>query len=286
VAPNQQVFPTIDWLLSDAGGNRSKLFLVGSDYVYPWTVHLLVKGYCSEVLGGKAQILGFDYLPLEHQDFRQTVQQIKDLKPDAIINTINGLGNISFFEELLRQQVAASETPVVSMSVSENQANVMAVEPIQGQYAAWSYFQTLTTGRNKDFVQRFQAEHGEDRPIDDPMATAYAQIYLWKAAVELAGSFDPKDVRAALQSGLAIDAPLGPLQIDPRSHYSSKRFRLGRVRSDRRFDIVYESPEPVAPDPFPQFAFPGWSVDWSKGRLVKGEPVTITSPGSSIAQKS
>jgi urea transport system substrate-binding protein len=280
---SQQVFPLIDWLLSDAGGGRSKYYLVGSDYVFPWTVHYLIHRY-REHLGDQFQIVGFDYLPIGQTDYRATVQQIKELAPDAIINSTNGIGNLFLFEELHRQQLKSKEVPVFSTSVGENQVNAMPVEQILGNYSVWSYFQSLATDRSREFVRRYQAEFGEDRVVNDPMEASYAQIYLWKAAVEKAGTFKPEDVRQVLNEGLAVDAPSGQLRIDPRTHYAYKYFRLGRVNAGRQFVIDYESPEPIAPDPYPAFAFPGWSCDWTKGRLVKGETVVISSPGSSRPQ--
>ena len=49
---------------------------------------------------------------------------------------------------------------------------------------------------------------------------------------------------------------------------------MGRIRDDKQFDIVH-STELLAPDPYPQIAFPGWSVDWTKGGVTKGEEVKV-----------
>jgi len=37
-------------------------------------------------------------------------------------------------------------------------------------------------------VKKFQAKYGPKRVTDDPIAGAYAQVYLWKLAVEKAKS--------------------------------------------------------------------------------------------------
>ena len=52
-------------------------------------------------------------------------------------------------------------------------------------------------------------------------------------------------------------------------------FRMGKIRDDKQFDIVYTSPQAIEPDPFPQVAFPGWHCDWTKGGLTKGQAVEI-----------
>ena len=40
-------------------------------------------------------------------------------------------------------------------------------------------------------------------------------------------------------------------------------------------DIVYASEAPIEPDPYPQIAFPGWSVDWTKDGVTRGAEVQI-----------
>jgi hypothetical protein len=46
----------------------------------------------------------------------------------------------------------------------------------------------------------------------------------------------------------------------------------------RQFDIVYESPDWIAPDLYPQVAFPGWHCDWTQGGITRGPEVKIV-PG-------
>jgi hypothetical protein len=51
---------------------------------------------------------------------------------------------------------------------------------------------------------------------------------------------------------------------------------MGKIRGDKQFDIVYETPEAIEPDPYPQVAFPGWSCDWTTGKgVTKGKKVEI-----------
>ncbi len=40
--PNQQILPAIDWLMSEAAGARKRLYLIGSDYVFPRTANYII----------------------------------------------------------------------------------------------------------------------------------------------------------------------------------------------------------------------------------------------------
>ena len=61
---------------------------------------------------------------------------------------------------------------------------------VEGFYAAMKYFQSLTNDNNKSFVAEFKKMWGEDSVIGDVTQAAYLGPWLWKAAVEKAGSFD------------------------------------------------------------------------------------------------
>ena len=107
------------------------------------------------------------------------------------------------------------------------------------------------------------------------MESAWVAVQLWKKAVELAQSVEPEQVRRALRQGMELEAPSGTVTLNPRNQHVSKRCRVGRIRADGQFDIVFESPRMLAPDPFPQDAFPGWRCDWNDGGLIEGPPVDI-----------
>ena len=125
-----------------------------------------------------------------------------------------------------------------------------------------------------EFVARFQAKYGKDRVTDDPIAAAYAQVYLWKNAVEKAKSTDVDKVRDAFVNGgpIGFDAPEGKIKVDPKNLHVYKSFYMGKIRDDKQFDIIYKTP-PIEPDPYPQVAFPGWKVDWTSTGLKKGKKV-------------
>jgi urea transport system substrate-binding protein len=271
--PNQQVFPAIDWLLSKEGGSRKNLYLAGTDYVYPRTVHLLLEHYLK---GKDAKIVGVNFTPFGHRDYQTIVRDIKAKAPDAVLCLINGDSNINFFEELAAQGIRPQTTPVLSFLNGEDELRGLRPAAMKGHLAAWSYFQSLDTPANKTFVKNVKARYGNDRITDDPMAAAYALVYLWKAAVEKAKTPDVNAVRAALRS-LEIDTPIGKLAYDAKTQHLHLPLRIGRIRDDRQFDIVYET-RPIAPEPYPQVAFPGWTCDWTKGGVTRGKSVDIVPP--------
>jgi len=265
--PNQQILPALDWFLSDQGGKRQKIYLIGSDYLFPRMANYIVKKYLEL---RSIQVIDEIYLPLGHKDFGDAVLKIQQASPDLILSTINGDSNRPFYEQLYKMGIRAETVPVLATSVAEDELRRIPPEFVHGHYAAWSYFQSLDTQESNAFVRRFKRTFGLDRVVDDPMEAAYTQVMVWKEAYKRAKSSDPLKIREVLEKGLEFDAPGGKVKVDPKTHHLYKKFRLGQIQLDRQFKIIYESKDLIAPDPFPAFAFPGWECDWTRGGLTKG----------------
>ncbi|QIR37661.1 urea ABC transporter substrate-binding protein [Tolypothrix sp. PCC 7910] len=258
-APNQQIEPSVDWLLKNKG---KQFFLVGSDYVFPRTANTIIKAQL-EALGGKT--VGEDYLPLGNTEVTPIITKIKQALPNGgvIYNTLNGDSNVAFFKQLKGAGLTPDKYPSMSVSIAEEEVKAIGVEYLKGHYAAWNYFQTVDTPANKKFVEAFKKEYGAERVTNDPMEAAYIAVYLWKQAVEKAGSPDLAKVRAAAY-GQTIDAPEGKVTVNA-NHHISKIVRIGEVRDDGLFNIVYATPAPVEPVPWNQFVkeTKGYACDWS-----------------------
>jgi urea transport system substrate-binding protein len=272
LAPNQQILPAIEWLTSAQGGGRRRFFLIGSDYIYPKTASYVVRKYAEE-LG--AEVVGELYTPLGEREYKQVVDEIVAANPDVVFSTLNGDTNVYFYRELTSRGITPQQMPVFATSLGEDELRGLLPADVEGHLAGWSYFQSVDTPANRAFVGRFQADHGEDRVVSDPMEAAYAQVYLWKLAVEKAGSFEVDQVLEAFSTGIEFDAPGGKIMVDPKTHHTYKPFLIGRIREDRQFDIVYETPNWIKPDPYPALAFPGWQCDWTQAGITAGKEVQI-----------
>ena len=274
--PNQQILPAVDWLRSLSGGQRRRIYLIGGNLIYPLTASHVIRKHL-EATYPDTEIVGTSFFRLGQTDFEDTVREIVSSKADAVINMTDGDSNLHFYNELKRQGISASDLPVMATSIGEDELRGLLPEVVEGHFAAWNYFQSLNTPTNRRLIHNFRREHGEDRVVSDPMESAYVAVYLWKQAVEMAGTVDPMPVRDALRQGMAVEGPSGSVSLNPRNQHLSKRCRIGRIRSDRQFDIVFESYRVLSPNPFPQDAFPGWRCDWTGDGLVEGQAVDIES---------
>ena len=259
-APNQQIEPAVDWLLKNKG---KEFFLVGSDYVFPRTANTIIKAQLA-AKGGNT--VGEDYLPLGNTEVTPIITKIKQALPNGgvIFNTLNGDSNVAFFKQLQGAGLGPDKYPSMSVSIAEEEVRAIGSDYLKGHYAAWNYFQTVDTPANKKFVQAFKKKYGEDRVTNDPMEAAYVMVYLWKQAVEKAGTADDLEKVRKAALGQAFDAPEGKVTLD-NNHHLAKVVRIGEVRDDGLFNIVYSTPKAVSPVPWNQFVkeTKGYSCDWS-----------------------
>jgi urea transport system substrate-binding protein len=252
-APNQQIIPAVKWCLTVL--KKKKFFLVGSDYVFPRAANAIIRDQAKS-LGD--DIVGEEYLLLGSSDVADIVRKIVAVRPDAILNTINGDSNVAFFRALRAAGVTPAQTPTISFSISEEELSSLSTKDLVGDYAAWNYFQSVDRAQNRHFVQRFQAKYGQQRVISDPMEAAYFGVHLWAQAVKEAGDDDVSKIRRAVRRQ-AFDAPQGRVSIDPETQHTSKVFRIGQITRECRFEVVYSSESPIAPIPYPNTRSKG---DW------------------------
>ncbi len=244
--PNQQVIPAVSYALEHFG---KRVFLVGSDYVFPRTANAIIRDQIH-ALGG--EVVDEMYLPLGGKRVDSIIHRIVETKPDVILNTINGDSNVAFFEALRKAGITSSGIPTVSFSIGENELEQIEPALTAGDYAAWNYFQSVDTPENRDFIAAFRKRYGADRVTSDPIEAAWFGVHLWARAVQVAGSAEPAAVRKVI-GGEGMLAPEGLVYIDGATRHAWKYARVGRVRADGQFDVVWSSSKPVRPIPFPIF---------------------------------
>ena len=143
------------------------------------------------------------------------ISKIKVALPEGgiIVNTLNGDQNVAFFKQIQDAGITPSNGYyVMNYSIAEEEISTIGPEFLEGHYGAWNYMMSIDTPASKKFAKSFKKRWGSDRVVADPQESAYNMVYLWKQAVEDAGTFDDNAVRKALV-GQTFDAPQGPVEV-------------------------------------------------------------------------
>ena len=198
-------------------------------------------------------MVGEEYYPLGHTSFNSLINKIKLKKPDVIYAIVVGGSNVAFYQQLRAAGIdlTSDKWTLLTISVTEDEILGIGGENIEGAYAAMKYFQSLPNANNESFVKAFKEMWGEDIVIGDVTQAAYLGPWLWKAAVEKAGSFDIAKIREASPGIELTTAPEGYVRIHENHHLWSKT-RIGLAKRDGQYDVIYETTELMEPDPFPK----------------------------------
>ena len=245
----QQILYGLDWAQKEK--KAKSFFLIGSDYIWPRTSMKIARKHVENFQKGK--IVGEEYYPLGSTNFGSLMNKIKLAKPDCIFTAVVGGSNVAFYKALKAAGITGDKQLLLTLAVTEDEMTGVGGENFAGFYSSMKYFQSLDNANNKAFVAAFKAKYGKDAVIGDVTQAGYLGPWLWKAAVEKAGSFDVDKVVAASETGTIElkTAPEGYVKLDKNHHLWSKS-RIAQGQPDGTFKVVSESPELIKPDPFPK----------------------------------
>jgi len=167
----------------------------------------------------------------------------------VVFSTVVGRAAQSFYRLYREVGLDPMSLPIASLTMAEGEVQAIGAALCEGHITAATYFASLQGASNRRFADDFRRAFGPDRPISMWSAGAYAQVRLFAMALERAGTLDTQRlVEAAL--GLSFEAPEGTIQIDPDNNHTWLTPRIGRVRRDGGFDVIWEAKAAVKPDPY------------------------------------
>jgi len=242
----QQILAGLDWIAKE---KKAKTFyLIGSDYIWPRTSMKIARKHIEQHLHGS--VVGEEYIALGDTQFGSVINKIKLKKPDVIYAAVVGGSNVAWFKQLNAAGLNSTKQTMLTISVTEDEVLGIGGENLAGFYSAMKYFQSQTNPENVKFVAAFKKKWGEKSVIGDVTQAAYLGPWLYKAAVERAGSFDVDKVQAALPGYVFKDAPEGPVTVE-KNHHLTTKLRIGQWGKDGQAKVVYTSAY-IKPDPFPK----------------------------------
>jgi len=261
-AVNQQAIPAVDYMLNEG---KKKFYLLGSDYVYPRTTNKILKQYLRSK-GIPDSDIEEVYTPFGHADYQTIVAAIKKYATSGsacVISTLNGDTNVPFFKEFANAGLTSENCPVVSFSISEDEFRGLPAKELVGHLGCWTYFMSLKTPENAKFVKDFQSwlkapkvtgvdytvsgVDTKNRVTCSPMNLSRMGVYLWKQAVEKAGTFDVDAVRTAL-IGQKFKGPAGEVTMQENHHLVNNVY-IGETLATGQFKVI-KTMTGVAGEPF------------------------------------
>jgi len=244
-APNQNESVLCRYLMDRYG---KRFYFVGSDYIYPRESNRLMKQFLQHYGGS---VVGETYVSLgsARSEFAPVISEILNLQPDIIFSTVVGNSTAYLYQAYADAGLDPKTMPIASLTTTETEIYEMGFDVGEHHITAASYFQGIEGESNAEFVRKFKKRCGDDASTNMCAEASYFQVHLFAKALKAAGTMDT-DVLRKMVIQTDFDAPQGHVSIDARNGHASLWSRIGRANSNGQFDIVYESTQQVAADPY------------------------------------
>jgi ABC-type branched-subunit amino acid transport system substrate-binding protein len=241
--PAQQVDPLIPWLMRETGAKT--FYLPSADYIWPHVLNARVK---EVVASNGGSIVGEEYFPLDHTDYRETVEKITASGADVVFNTIVPPGVTPFFEELHSSGFTRRGGKLVCTYFDENFLNMVPAAHVEGLYGCLDYYQGVADPFSRTLLERYETLYPGDAKFTGGSACSglYRGLRLWASAVTEAGSLEQNDVIAALDHAKIEDSPGGPAAMVPGQHHLRLNMYIAQA-GNGTFEIV-ENLGPIDPE--------------------------------------
>jgi len=232
--PAQQVDPLIPWLMRETGAKT--FYLPSADYIWPHVLNARVR---EVVTANGGSIAGEEYFPLDHTDYRTTVERITATGAEVVFNTIVPPGVTPFLEELYNSGFAGRGGHLVCTYFDENFLNMVPATHIEGLYGCLDYYQDVADPFSRKLLEQYDTLYPGDAKFTGGSGCSglYRGLRLWAAAVTEAGSLEQDAVLAALDHAQIADGPGGPAAMVPGQHHLLLNMYIAQARSGR-FEIV------------------------------------------------
>jgi branched-chain amino acid transport system substrate-binding protein len=231
--PAQQVDTLVPWLMQRTGAKT--FYLPSADYVWP---HVMNARVHEVVTANGGSILGEEYFPLDHADYRGVIERIVASGADAVFNMTVPPGFVPFFEQLHASGFAGQK---ICTYFDENMLTIVPPAHVEGLYSCLDYYQDVADPFSRRLTAQYDALYAGAPAFTSGFGCSglYRGLRLWASAVEEAGTLDQAAVVAALDHAHIDEGPGGPATVIPGQHHVRMNMYIAQVQ-DGRFQVVEE----------------------------------------------
>jgi branched-chain amino acid transport system substrate-binding protein len=207
-----------------------KFYLPSADYIWPHTMNRKVRELV-EGLGGS--IVGEEYFPLDHEDYRETVAKIASSGAEVVFNTIVPPGVVPFLEQLHNSGFAKRGGHLVCTYFDENFLNMAPAAHVEGLYSCLDYYRSIGDPFSKQLTDEYDRLFPGDARFTAGSACSglYRGLRLWEAAVKEAGSLNQAEVIRALDHAKIAEGPGGPAEMVPGQHHVRMNMYIAQAKN-------------------------------------------------------
>jgi len=201
--PGQQLRPAIEHLIGRYRANR--WMFIGNDYVWPRVSHGLAARYVND-RGG--QVLADRYLPFGVEDHSELLDEIRRLRPNAILLSLVGQDAVQFNRAFGRCGLSRGIFRL-SCAIEENGLLAIGADNTDGLFVSSGYFAALDTDANMAFKERYHNHFGQRAPTLNSLGQSTYEGMHFMAALAQRAADDEAPLIGPLATPLAFRSVRG-----------------------------------------------------------------------------
>lgn len=234
--PRQQIEPYIPWIFENY--DVSSFYLVGSDYVWPQTTNAVVDDFVQENGG---EIVAEEYFPLGFTDWGSALSDIESADPDVVYFTTVGSSMVSMLQQA--DSLGLTEDTLWAGNIMSEQEAQGAGSAADGVLTSAPYFTSIDSEANNAYISAYEEEYGTDTTPNFVAEAAYWSVLMTEQALTESGSdvSSGQEIKTALENEITVEAPQGPVTMNPDNHHATLQSRVGEYNADSgSFDTLTE----------------------------------------------
>ncbi|RDZ36725.1 MULTISPECIES: urea ABC transporter substrate-binding protein [unclassified Haloferax] len=234
----QQLGSVLPYLVEEYG---PRIYTIAADYNFGQLSADWVRVLANE---NGAEVIGEEFIPLSNSQFGSTINRIQEADPDFVMSMLVGANHTSFYEQ---KASAGLDVPIGTSTAMAQGYEHLRLDPpaMENIYAGVNYMEEIPTERNTEdggFVDRYFEKFPDAPYLNEEAENNYFSIYMYKQAVEQAGTTDQAEVKAALESGITYEAPEAPagesIALDGATHHVDHHMWVMRADGEHNVEAV------------------------------------------------
>lgn len=229
--PNQQVDPVVKKLLAEG---KKTFFLTGNDYLYPRSVLARVR---KIVEAGGGTVVGEEYVPLDITDTAPLVSKVIASKADALFEIVVLPATAPFIQGVVDGGYKGS----IVGTLFDEPINGIIGKQADGLLGVQDYFATINDQFSKDEVAKFAKAYPDEAGLFSATFNApawYRGLYLWKQAVEAAGTTNADALEKTMDSASYDKLIGGPAAMKPGTRHAELTMYTGRMNANGSVTVL------------------------------------------------
>jgi len=220
----------VPWLMQHT--DTRKFYLPSADYIWP---HVMNQRVRAAVTAHGGMIVGEEYFPVDHADYRETVARIMASGAQVVFNTTVPPGVAPFLQQLHEAGFTQRGGRIVCTYIEENFAGLLPAEHVEGIYGCLDYYQAVSDPFSQQLLRRYDERFpGSAKFTAGSAATGlYRGLKLWESAVQEAGTLEQAAVIRALDHARIDQGPGGAAEMVPGQHHLRMNMYIGQVQGGR-----------------------------------------------------